>query len=64
MDWLYILFSILTFALIVVVVLRCWKGWPTRLEDRLEKLDKRLGESCPLSLLEGGLSHEEKEATG
>ncbi len=64
MDWLYILFLILTFALIIITVKRYWKGWPTRLEGKLERLDKRLGDSYPLGLLESGLSHEEKEATG
>lgn len=62
MDWLYILFFVLTFVLIIVTVHRYWRGGATKLEDRLEKVDKRLEDS--LSLLEGGLSHEEKETTG
>ncbi|HHT9120896.1 MAG TPA: hypothetical protein ACFYD3_10205 [Candidatus Hypogeohydataceae bacterium YC41] len=64
MDWLYILFFILTLVLIAITVQRYWKGWPSRLEDKIEKLDKRLEDSCPVKLSEGGLSHEEKEATG
>ncbi len=64
MYWLYIVLSILTLILITTVILRYWRSWPTQLEVKLGKLDKRSEDSCPLSLLESGLSHEEKEATG
>ncbi len=64
MDWLYILFVILTFALIVLTVRKYWRKWPTRVEDKLEKIDKRLGGSYQVGSLEGGLNHEEKGATG
>jgi hypothetical protein len=64
MDLLYILFFILTFVLIGMTVRRYWRRWPTRLENKLERIDKRSGDTCTLSSLEGGISHEEKEATG
>jgi hypothetical protein len=64
MVTLYIVFFILTLALVVITARKYWRGWPTRLEDKVERLDKRLEDPCSLSLLEGGLSHEEKEASG